>query len=1350
MKLKSLLQPLALLVLHIFYFTSPVSAQLILNEVTTSNQSIVADDEGDFEDYIEIFNAGTQAVSLEDYFLSDEKEHPLKYQLPSITIPANGYQTIFCSSKNKVAAYNFWRTAIDQTDTLTYFVGVSEPDPTWITQSYNDSSWLMGKGSIGYGDGDDSTVISSTISLYIRKSFFCSDTTNILNALLHLDFDDAFIAYLNGVEVARYNMGNPGDFYSYNTPSNATHEATMYQGLPPEPFVIDANTINSLLVPGENILALQVHNNSIFSPDMSMLPFLSFEFSQPSNLFSSTPTWFPFPNGGIYVHSNFSLSPDESVYLRTSNKELVSKIELQQLNYNTTLQSIPDGSGNYCIAQWGTPSLSNNFTTCYTALAESVSFSPAGGKYAAPISVSLSSQGATAIYYTTDGTNPDSISGQLYTLPILVDSTVVLRAIAFGGPGMLPSITSVQNYLVGATHTVPTIFLTTDPLNLWNYQTGIYVYGPSADSVNFPYFGSNFWRQEKKQAHVSYFDTLGNEVINQDITVAIHGGWSKGFSQKGFRIRADGNSGESDFNYKFFASKDVAKFKTLNIRNAGNDWNLCHMRDDVMHNAINTKTNIDYEATQPVVLYLNGRYWGLYHLREHVNEDYAQNNHPFLENQPMDVIGRNDEVLAGDITAFNDLISTIDQSDLSLDAVFNNIATNLDLENIADYFIAETYYTNTDWLSGYTNNIKIWKPKNVPGKWRYMMYDVDFGLGYANAPDFDGLNSVLNNWWYNPHSILLKGLLESQKFRTYFINRYADLMNTNLSSIHILKEVQRKAIELSPEINPQMNRWGNGVSFYGAPSWNDYNGWYNNVLAMADWVAQRPFHARNVVQNTFSLPQQVDIILNVFPADAGRIKISTIIPDSLPWAGVYFDGVPVIIEALPNPGFSFAFWLPSALLPTGSVNKILNMQLSSSDTLVAVFSGSPLAAPISIDEINYHSADAADAGDWFEIKNIGTQPLELEGYKLTTNNYNIPMAIDYPQALAPGARLVIANDSLKFKAIYPMVTNVCYLNFSLNNKVDTIAVYTPDLQVVLKANYVDTMPWPVGADGLGYTMQLIADSLVPNLSSSWTQGCLLGSPGSQYIPCNPTLSVSEINYHSLQASDAGDWIEIRNTTSIPINLSGYTIFDESNLNEFKFDQGTVLLPGQHIVLSSDTTLFRLQHSTSGILFQIPFALGNGGDQIRIFNASQQPILAMQYDDENGWPLAADGQGPTLELQDSTKSLSNPQNWFVGCDGGSPFKYFTPCSTTAVLESGAKLSPRLYPNPTSDQVILQLAYLESPMVYTILDMEGRMLSQAQINALQTNIDLQELAAGVYTVVLTNTEQYKAVLPLLIVR
>jgi len=186
-----------------------------------------------------------------------------------------------------------WETVVQADQDWKYLPGISEPPSNWKDSTFNDTNWLTGPGGIGYADGDDLTEIDPVVSLYMRKAFNLADTSSIVSMVFHMDYDDGFVAYLNGFEIARSNVvGSPP---SHLTTSNTPREATMYIGGFPDEYQLSHTFIRQTLKEGDNILAIQVHNTNISSSDMSAIPFLTLGTSDTAWTFSSPPLWFTPP-----------------------------------------------------------------------------------------------------------------------------------------------------------------------------------------------------------------------------------------------------------------------------------------------------------------------------------------------------------------------------------------------------------------------------------------------------------------------------------------------------------------------------------------------------------------------------------------------------------------------------------------------------------------------------------------------------------------------------------------------------------------------------------------------------------------------------------------------------------------------------------------------------------------------------------------------------------------------------------------------------------------------------------------------------------------------------------------------
>jgi hypothetical protein len=213
---------------------------------------------------------------------------------------------------------NHWETIVLASDTWKYFPGTIDPGASWKSTSFNDTGWQSGAGGFGYGDNDDGTVISATLSVFIRKKFTITNINQIEKITLHVDHDDGFVAYVNGVEVARNNMGTSTTI-AYNAPSVGSHEAMLFRNGIPESYTFTKSQFSAWLVQGENTLAVEVHNESITSSDMSAAVFLSAGLNTTNIVYRPVPSWFP---------QDFTSSNLPIIVINTNGRQIVNEPQI--------------------------------------------------------------------------------------------------------------------------------------------------------------------------------------------------------------------------------------------------------------------------------------------------------------------------------------------------------------------------------------------------------------------------------------------------------------------------------------------------------------------------------------------------------------------------------------------------------------------------------------------------------------------------------------------------------------------------------------------------------------------------------------------------------------------------------------------------------------------------------------------------------------------------------------------------------------------------------------------------------------------------------------------------------------
>lgn len=1094
------------LIVCLLFVTSNVFSQVVINEVSTNNYNLYPDNDGDYEDWIELYNSGASAVNLNGYKITDNPLVPNKWTIPSVSIPANGYLTLFASGKDRADYVNHYESLVLESNTWKYKVPTANI-ANWQSKTFDDAAWSQGPGGFGFADGDDATVVpTGTLAVYARRTFNVVNPTEIKYLSLFLDYDDAFVAYLNGVEIARNNFSNA--VVNYNTPSDIDREANMYTGGNPEMFNIPQSKFASLLTAGNNVLSIEVHNVSTTSSDLSMRPFLIAGVSTPTVNYQALPSWFVVPTTTTYLHTNFKLKAGgQVVQLYNATGTLVNSVSAPALLIDNTYGRHTNGSATLRILTPATPNATNNTATPFVSYwNDPVSFSVPAGFYSSNQTVSITSTNVNStIRYTLDGTKPTETS-TVYSGPITITKNTILRAGTFN-TGYLPSNFETNTYFINQSVSLPVFSISSKPASFFDENEGIYVNGPTAVTStcpDMPHYCYNYWKEWEKEIHIEYFDKGKVFKFEQDAGIKILGGWSRTLAQKSVQIRAGEQYGKNSFDFPFYTEKKkttVDKFETFTLRNGGNDFEGTLLRDAVNHRVLNSMScidnNIDFEAYQPVVVFINGVYWGIHTMRERIDDSYFENNFGYKDDE-IDYCEFEGEVKEGSNTEFLDMVNYINTNDLTVTANYNTVKSMLDINNYIDYMCAEIYHTNWDWPH---NNIKFWQPKAVGGKWRFIYHDTDFSWGLFNysTSSTNELNRVLTDD-RSVHSPMLAKLLTNSEFKNAFINRFSDLMNTIYSPAQLKAVMDELKSEIEPEITRHVTKWPGSVS-------GSLTSWNGNVTGVKNMMDARPSYVRTHIQSEFSLAGQTTVTINALPAGAGRVEISTVAPCGLPWTGVYYRGVPVKITAYPNPGYTFKDWTVSGVTLTSTTSASNTVTFGGATaTLTANFNTTTQIPKLIVTEINYQSdtitSNNSNAGDWIEIFNAGNTTLNLSNW--TIKDSKIYNAFKFPNGtnLAAGQYLVVANDLIKFAQVNPSVSNVIGpLGFNLSNDGETVKIIDPIGNERYSVTYNDASPWPFLSNGKGTTLELKSTNLNPNDPLSWMDGCRNGSPGKAYAPC---------------------------------------------------------------------------------------------------------------------------------------------------------------------------------------------------------------------------------------------------------
>lgn len=1076
---------LLLAIIPIFTLLLNVAAQnLTINEIMSSNTLVVYDEDGDTPDWLEIINNSTTEIDLSDYFLSDNPGNFLKWQFPAIKLPPNQPLLIYASGKDRPQIPLHWYTIIDVAQNWKYFVPTSEPSSTWKSYGFAETGWSTGPTGIGFGDNDDNTVIASGImSVFLRKKFAISDLKNLKSLWLHMDYDDGFVAYLNGAEVCRAGLGQAGSTVNYNSAAS-NHEAKIFNGGSPDKF--DISAFISLLNENENVLAIQVHNSSKSSTDLSAIPILSVGYKTPVNLNAPVSKYLDIAN--LYPHTNFKLSSSGE----TLSLSFIDGTVIDSISYGIIPSNYSFGRDRFNASKWGyfavpTPGLPNNSEIAGDIVKGEVKFSIPEMFLSSPQYLSLSgAMSGEEIRFTENGDEP-TITSTKYQYGIQIDKNKVIRARIFK-PGAISGKIASRTYIFDTKPTLPVISISTNNKNLWDNETGIYVLGDSYENQN-PYYGANFWEDWEKPASIEMTGVDGQRVFALNCGIKIFGAWSRANPQKSLAVFFRNEYGDPVLkDVALFKSKPgISSFKSIVLRNSGNDYGYAKFRDGMMTDLIKDM-NSDIQAFEPVVLYLNGEYWGILNLREKVNEDYLESNHG-VDADEIDILENNSEIVEGSNEEYLELLAFMNSNNLANNANYEYVSNEIDIDNFIDYQLSQIYFNNRDWPG---NNIKYWQPQAENGKWRWITYDTDFGFGIYNNTDYL-LNTIQfaletnGPSWPNPpwSTFMFRKLVQNKTFKNNFINRFADMLNTTFVSKTVIAKIDSIAAIVGPEIPRNYNKW-NSPNF----GW-----WETTVQTMRTFAQERPQNVRNHINQQFIRAGIFDLTVSVLPAEAGTIKLNTIVVGGNLWSGKYFQNVPVTLNANTRNGYKFNHWDVNGV---AIFDNSIEINLTKATTVKAIYEEAAHDGnSIVINEINYTSLADYDAGDWVEFYNWGRADLDISGWVLKDDDDSHQFKIPQNTILKSNDYLVVCRNKTGFNTVHPNVLNyIGDFDFGLGSTGDEVRLFDLSGQLVDSVAYGTEFPWPIEPKGNGPTLELSSYHSDNSKAESWKVSLEnLGTPG---------------------------------------------------------------------------------------------------------------------------------------------------------------------------------------------------------------------------------------------------------------
>jgi len=471
----------------------------------------------------------------------------------------------------------------------------------------------------------------------------------------------------------------------------------------------------------------------------------------------------------------------------------------------------------------------------------------------------------------------------------------------------------------------------------------------------------------------------------------------------------------------------------------------------------------------------------------------------------VDLLELNGEVIFGSNESYLQLIEFVEGQNISSEANYKYVSDQIDIENMIVYQIAQIYFNN----------------KYKGGKWRWVLFDTDFGLNIWNN------NAVNNNTlafalspngpdWPNPpwSTLLFRELIENQDYRHQFINRFADEMNTRFLSANVSLHIDATIDLIRSEMPSHFRRWGSNPTV-----------WNNNLNRMKAFAGQRSSVMKEHIKSEFSLPSHHTLTINNPNPTHGYVRLNSLLIDKSFWQGDYFETVPVKMIAIPKKGYKFSHWEGLS----NSMAQEITLDLTGASNITPNFVEETNAlVDIMINEVNYNSTDDHDTGDWIELYNPSSSTKDISGWYLSDNEDDHQYFFPDGTLIRGDGYLVVARDKERFENFHEELDQVIgNMSFGLSATEDAVRLFNGSGELVDVISYTSTAPWPEEANGMGYTLELVDPSLDNAMPENWGNIHQYGSPGTTNLERTSSIDLTIAQEMYISPNPAKDHLNIQ-------------------------------------------------------------------------------------------------------------------------------------------------------------------------------------------------------------------------------
>ncbi|CAG5083355.1 CotH kinase family protein [Parvicella tangerina] len=574
---------------------------------------------------------------------------------------------------------------------------------------------------------------------------------------------------------------------------------------------------------------------------------------------------------------------------------------------------------------------------------------PESGMYATELKI-VPKEGEKVYYSTTGSLETDDI--HWISSELIVDDT---KSYLFRIKSDEIDTIIHRSYHFDYYSKLPIISISINPEDLWNDTTGIYVKGKYAywsDSTGH-WENCNYQKKWEKEVFATYIDTNNTVGFSQRCGLKLFGESTRRQPDKSMKLIARGEYGNNRFSYPIFSQKPMQEYKQLAIRTSGNDYNGSRFKD-VLSAHLARNIGIDYMAFQPANLFVNGEYWGVYNLREKVNEHFIAGNYEVDDDSVNIIMGRwvRQEGSSEDYMKMYYWFESLDTMDHE---AFEIAKQFLDLRNYINFRVFQIYINNKD----SRGNIRYFNISGAQPQFKMILYDTDLGYGKYSWNFLEGCMSRTLTGWYNPtwSTMYLTKLMQHPEFKNDFVTQFAHLMNTvferdsMLASIEYLENIYKDELPKSSSDRPAHLK----KVIFPTEKWMD------DVNSLKSYAKLRPKVMWTHLQEVLNLDDTYWLtFVNDSSSSGGMISINDNYPLALNFKGRYFKNIPLTIKAIPDSGYHFIGWNDN---DTNSSYQLL----TDKDTIMLYpkFEKNKLPATASEKPIEVSNKNTAIQGDYF-------------------------------------------------------------------------------------------------------------------------------------------------------------------------------------------------------------------------------------------------------------------------------------------------------------------------------------------------------------------------------------------------